>query len=63
LQKFDFSRYLAIWRISCAEVLLKMQRGDVLCVKRAHVQSRNEIQEIVMDSDSDEEKYYTSEDM
>jgi len=40
-----------------------MQRGDVSCVKRARVLYRNEIQEIVMDSDSDEEKYYASEDM
>ena len=39
-----------------------MQRGYVLCVKQAHVLSRNEIWQIVMDSDSDEEKYYTSED-
>ena len=35
--------------------------GDVSCAKRAHVLSRNEIREIVMDSDSDEDKYYTSE--
>ena len=32
-------------------VLLKMQCGDVLCAKRACVLSRNEIREIVMDSD------------
>jgi len=38
-----------------------MQRGDVLCVKRAHMLSGNEIREIVMDSDSDEDKYYKSE--
>ena len=38
-----------------------MQRGDVSCVKRAHVLSRNEIREIIMDSDSNEDKYYASE--
>jgi hypothetical protein len=32
-----------------------------LCVKRARL-SQNQIQEIVMDSDSDGEKYYASED-
>jgi len=31
-------------------------------VKRARLLSRNQIREIVMDSDSDEEKYYVSED-
>jgi len=31
-------------------------------VKRARLLSRNQIREIVMDSDSDEEKYYISED-
>ena len=39
-------------------VLLKMQRGDVLCAKRACVLSRNEIWEIVMDPDSDKDKHY-----
>jgi len=38
-----------------------MQRGDVSCVKRAPVLSGNEIREIVMDSDSDKDKYYKSE--
>jgi len=37
-----------------------MQRGDVLCAKRARMLSGNEIREIVMDSDSDEDKYYDS---
>ena len=41
--------------------MLKTQRGDVSCAKRARVLSRNEIREIVMDSDSDEDKYYDSE--
>jgi len=36
---------------------------DISSVKRARLLSQNQIQEIVMDSDSDEEKYYTSEDM
>jgi hypothetical protein len=31
-------------------------------VKRACLLSQNQIQEIVMDSDSDEEEYYASED-
>jgi len=38
-----------------------MQRGDVSCAKRACVLSRNEIREIVMDSDSNDEKYYASQ--
>jgi hypothetical protein len=42
-------------------VLFKMRRGDVLCAKRARVLSRNEIREIVMDSDSDEDKHYASQ--
>jgi len=46
---------------SCAEVLFKMQHGDVFCTKRACVLSRNEIREIVMDSNSSEDKYYISE--
>jgi len=40
---------------------MKMQRGDVPCAKQACVLSRNEIREIVMDSDSDEDKYYASQ--
>jgi hypothetical protein len=36
---------------------------EVLHVKRACLLSQNQIQEILMDSDSDEEKHYTSEDM
>ena len=36
---------------------------EVSRVKRARLLSRNQIREIVMDSDSDEEKYYPSEDM
>jgi hypothetical protein len=40
-----------------------MQRGNVSCVKRARMLSGNEIQEIIMDSDSDEDKYYDSEAM
>ena len=38
-----------------------MQCGDVSCAKQARVLSRNEIREIVKDSDSDEDKYYTSQ--
>ena len=57
----SFSRDFAIWRVSCTEVLLTMQRGDVSCAKWAHVLSRNEIREIVMDSDSNEDKYYASQ--
>jgi hypothetical protein len=38
-----------------------MQRGDISCAKWARVLSGNEIREIVIDSDSDEDKYYKSE--
>jgi len=38
-----------------------MQCGDVSCSKWGHVLSRNEIREIVVDSDSDEDKYYESQ--
>jgi len=38
-----------------------MQRGDVSCAKRACVLSRNEIREIIMDSDSDEDKYHATQ--
>jgi len=47
--------------VSCAEVLLKMQSGDVSFTKQVHVLSRYEIQEILMGSDSDEQKYYPSQ--
>ena len=36
--------------------------SEISRVKRARLLSRNQIQEIVMDTDSDEEKYYASED-
>jgi hypothetical protein len=36
-------------------------KREILRVKRAHLLSQNQIREIVMDSDSDEEKYYASE--
>ena len=38
-----------------------MQHGDVSCANRAHVMFRNKIREIVMDSDIDKDKYYTSQ--
>jgi len=38
-----------------------VQRCDISYAKRALVLSGNEILEIVMDSDSDEDKYYGSE--
>jgi len=38
-----------------------MQRGGVLCAKRACVLSQNEIREIVMDSDSDKDKYHATQ--
>jgi len=38
-----------------------VQRGDVLCAKRARVLSQNEIREIVMDLDSDEDKYHKTQ--
>jgi len=36
--------------------------SEISRVKRARLLSQNQIREIVMDSDSDEEKYYASED-
>ena len=39
---------------------MKMQRSDVSCSKRAGMLPGNEIREILMDSDSDEDKYYDS---
>ena len=38
-----------------------MKCGDVSCAKRACVLSRNEIQKNVMDSNSNEDKYYVSQ--
>ena len=35
---------------------------EISCVKQARMLSQNQIQEIVMDSDSNEDKYYASED-
>ena len=40
-----------------------MQHGEVSHVKWVHMLSQNQIREIVMDSGSDEEKYYAFEDM
>ena len=57
----SFNRDFAVSNIWCAEVLMKMQCGGVSCAKRAHVLSRNEIREIVMDSNSDEDNYYASQ--
>jgi len=39
-----------------------MQRGEVMRLKQARLLSQNQIREIVMDPDSDEEKYYASVD-
>jgi hypothetical protein len=36
--------------------------GEILCVKRARMLSQNQVREIAMDLDSNEEKYYASED-
>jgi len=55
----SFNRDFSCLWVSCTEVLLTMQRGDVSCAKTARVLSRNGIREIVMDSDSDEDKYHT----
>ena len=44
-------------------VSLKMQHGDVSCAKQAPVLSRNEIQEIGMDSDSDEDICYALQEL
>ena len=40
---------------------MKTQSGDVSFVKQACVLSRNEIREILMDLDSNQEKYYPSQ--
>ena len=37
--------------------------GEILHVKRARLLSQKQIREIVMDSDSDEQKYYAFSDM
>ena len=37
---------------------MKIQRGEDSFAKRARVLSRNEMGEIVMDSDTDDDKYY-----
>jgi len=42
---------------------LSSMEHEISHVKRARLLSQNQIREIVMDSDSDEEKYYASEDM
>ena len=49
--------------VSCTEVSLTMQHGDVSCAKRARVLSQNEIREIVMDSDSDEDKCHATQEL
>jgi len=36
-------RFYCLTRVSCAEVLLKMQSGDISFVKQVSVLSRNEI--------------------
>jgi hypothetical protein len=54
----SFSKEILLCDVLDLLVLLKMPRGDVLCVKRARLLSRNEIREIVMNSDSDEDKHY-----
>jgi len=48
-------------RVSCTKDLLTMQRGDASCAKRACVLSRNEIREILMDSDIDKDKYHATQ--
>jgi len=37
--------------------------SEISHVKQAHLLSRNQIRDIIMDSDSDKEKYYASKDM
>jgi hypothetical protein len=54
----SFSRDFAVY-VLVLLVLFKMQHCNVSCAKRASVLSINEIREIVMDSDSDEDKHYT----
>jgi hypothetical protein len=44
-------------------VLFRMQRGNVSFAKQARMLSRNEIREIITDSDSDEDKHYASQEL
>jgi len=57
----SFSRDFAVCGLAVLKFLLTMQRCDVLCAKQARVLSRNEIQEIIMDSDSNEDKYHATQ--
>ena len=61
-----------VFIVSSDEVCFRDKAGVFVCfamesevsrVKRARVLSQNQIREIVMDSDSDEEKHYTCEEM
>ena len=52
---------LVVGNTSC--VTLFTMQHEVSRVKWVHLLSQNQIREIVMDSDSDEEKYYASEDL
>ena len=44
------------------ELQFSSMESEISRVKRARLLSQNQIREIVMDSDSDEEKYFASED-
>jgi hypothetical protein len=45
-----------------AALQFSSMEGEIPHVKRARLLSQNQIREIIMDLDSDEEKYYASED-
>jgi len=57
----SFSRDFADYGLAVLKFLLTTQHGVVSCAKRARVLSRNEIREIVMDSDSDKVKYHATQ--
>ena len=57
------SAELAVRHGSCTTVFFNVHRGDVSHAKWVHLLSQNQIQDIIMDLDSDKEKYYASEDV
>ena len=61
-QKFRFILVEIVLLIEEFVLHMFQVEAEVSCVKRARVLSPNQIRDIVMDSDSDEEKYYASSD-
>ena len=63
LQVFNISSVEFCCTYKAAVLVCFAMETEVARVKRACVLSQNQIREIVMDSDSDEEKYYACEEM